>query len=197
MARTEAEVQAELLAIAPGGEALPADPSSGFAILLSAQADALARCEQTWDSMLPQVDPAEAVQFLADFERVLGPDPLGRDQGSLDIGQRQALAAQRWGFNGGCSPSFYQSLAALVGASITITTFASSQTGAAQCGDALAPQGDELTWQVTLPASLVFTPVCGAAECGDPLGCLFSDTLAATITLYSQPHTLPLFVTGA
>ena len=39
------------------------------------------------------------------------------------------------------------------------------------------------------------TAVCGAAECGDWLGWLADDTLANAITLYSQPHTLPIFVT--
>ena len=71
--------------------------------------------------MLFEVDPRTAVKFLADFERVLGPDPLGRDQVRLDLGRRQALAAQRWAFTGGCSPGFYIALAALVGAAITIT----------------------------------------------------------------------------
>jgi uncharacterized protein YmfQ (DUF2313 family) len=184
MARTAAELLAELLAISPPGEAFPQDGNSPWAVWLGPLADAISSLEQRQDSLLTQVVPAQAIDLLADFERVLGPDPLGRDQGNLDIGQRQALAAQRWGGTGGGSANFYVALAALVGATISIATFTSSQTGATVCGDALAPQADELTWQVTLPASLVFTPVCGAAECGDPLGALPSDKLAGTITLY-------------
>lgn len=195
MARTADQVMEELLAISPDGDALPLDGTGFWPVHLAPLADALAGAEQLYDTMLAEVDPRTAVKFLPDFERVLGPDPLGRDQVPLDLGQRQALAAQRWAFTGGCSPNFYIGLAALMGIEITITTFTSSQCGATACGDVLAPQADELTWMVLMPAELVFTPVCGAAECGDYLGQLLSNTLASVITLYAQPHTLVLFAT--
>lgn len=195
MARTGAQVLDELLAISPGGDALPPGRYGWWAQLLAPLGDALAAAEQLDDTLLWEVDPRTALHLLADFERVLGPDRLGRDQGGLDIGQRRQLAWWRWTCKGGCTPAFYQALAASFGEAITIDTFAASQCGPTVCGDELAPQGDELTWRVNLPADAVFTPVCGAAECGDPLGALLASgtSVAAAITLYAQPHTLVLF----
>ena len=43
MARTAAEVMEELLAISPGGDALPADGSGLWPIVLAPLADAIAR----------------------------------------------------------------------------------------------------------------------------------------------------------
>lgn len=194
MARSAGEVLGELLAISPPGEALPQDGDSLWAVWLGPLADAIAALELRQDSLLTQAVPAQATDLLADFERVLGPDPLGRDQGGIDIGQRQALAAQRWGFTGGCSPGFYIGLAASLGITIAITEFTSSQCGATVCGDVLAPAADELTWRITMPASLVNEAICGVSECGDRLGSFASDPLPAMIARYAQPHTLPVFV---
>jgi uncharacterized protein YmfQ (DUF2313 family) len=194
MARTTDQVLGEMLAIAD--PLAPTSARDGFwAIHLLPHADALSSAEQLWDGMLPQVDPrlAQDPGFLPDFERVLGPDPLGRDQTALTLAARQQLAYQRWTFSGGCSPNFYIGMAAALGVAITITTFTDSKCGGSVCGDVLAPEGDALTWQVNMPASLVNEAICDVSDCGDCLGSFASDPLPALINLYAQPHTLPIF----
>jgi len=193
MARSRDEVLDELLATDPPG-ALSADRGDAWAIHLLPIADALAKAEQRYDAMFPQVDPRNATDFLPDFERVLGPDPLGRDQGALSLGQRQQLACQRWVFQGGCAPNFYIALAASLGITIGIEEFSDNPTGGCVCGDVLAPEADALTWRITMPATLVQEAITGACDCGDPLGWFLTDLLPALINLYAQPHTLPVFV---
>jgi uncharacterized protein YmfQ (DUF2313 family) len=193
MARSTDEVLDELLAIAPPG-ALSPDRDGYWATHLLPLADALSTAEQRYDGMFPQVDPRNATDFLADFERVLGPDPLGRDQTALTLAARQQLAFQRWTFNGGCSLNFYVGLAASLGVGISIQTFQDSRCGDAECGDILAPEADALTWQITMPASLVNEAICGVSVCGDCLGSFSADPLPALIGLYAQPHTLPVFI---
>lgn len=195
-ARSADEVLDELLAISPAG-LFPPGRDSGWATHLLPIADALATAEQRYETMFPQVDPRNATDFLEDFERVLGPDPLGRDEVALTIAQRQVLAFQRWTFTGGCSPAFYIGLAASLGVTIGIEEFAGAQTGSAVCGDVLAPAEDDLTWRITMPATLVEEAIAGATVCGDPLGQFVSDPLPALINLYSQPHTLPVFTLDA
>jgi uncharacterized protein YmfQ (DUF2313 family) len=188
MARGAGDVLAELLAIGPPGIALPQDPDSLWAVWLGPLADAVASLEQMQDSLVHQVDPRVATDLLADFERVLGPDPLGRDAGAVSIGQRQSLAFQRWTFSGGCSPDFYIALAASMGITITIQDrFTSSQCGATVCGDQLGPPGDELTWLITMPATTETDAICGVSECGDALGSFAPNPLEPLITYYAQP----------
>jgi len=193
MSRSTDQVLDELLAIDLGG-ALPDDPGSFWALHLTPLADAISTAEARYDTMFPQVDPRNATDFLEDFERVLGPDVLGRDLGAPSIGQRQQLAYQRWTYAGGCSPNFYIGMAAALGIAISIATFTDYPTGNSVCGDPLAPEGDLLTWQITMPATLVVEAITGFCECGDPLGWFTSDQLAALIALTAQPHTLPIFV---
>ena len=193
-ARTPGEVLDELLAISPAG-VFPAEHDSGWANFHAPLADALATAEQRFAAMAPQVDPRLATDFLADYERVLGPDPLGRDQAALTLAARQQLACQRWVFRGGCSPDFYVALAANLGIGITVAEFIDSKCGPTECGDVLAPEQDELTWLVTMPETLVVEAVCNVSECGDALGSFVADPIGPAITLYAQPHTLPLFAT--
>lgn len=191
-ARAPEEVLDELLAISPAG-LFPASRDSGWAIHLSPLASLISEAEQRYAEMFPQVDPRNATDFLDDFERVLGPDPLGRDETATTIAERQLLAFQRWTFTGGCSPQFYIDLAATFGITITIETFTSAQTGECVCGDVLSPEVDELTWQISMPSTLVEEAITGSCVCGDPLGQFVNDPLPALIQLYAQPHTLPVF----
>lgn len=193
-ARSPEEVLDDLLAISPLG-LFPAARDSGWGTHLLPIATLYSEAEQRFQTMLPQVDPRNAQDpgLLPDFERVIGPDPLGRDETATTLAKRQVLAYQRWVFTGGCSPQFYIDLAASLGVVISIEEFLASQTGDTVCGDVLAPPDDELTWRITMPSTLVEEAITGATVCGDPLGQFVDDPLPALIRLYAQPHTLPVF----
>jgi uncharacterized protein YmfQ (DUF2313 family) len=193
------EKLAMLLAIDPPGAALPAEVDSTWGAFLTPLADALDAADARMQAMLPQVDPRNAVDLLPDFERVLGPDPAGRDAGVLSLGARQALAFQRWTGAGGCSPGFYQALATASGVPMTIEEFASAPLGLWELGESeLAPEADDLTWRATLPTELLIDFELGGSELGDALGDFAPNPFAAVLKLYQQPHTLLLisYTTG-
>jgi uncharacterized protein YmfQ (DUF2313 family) len=97
---------------------------------------------------------------------VLGPDPYGRDAGSLTIAQRQQLAHSRWTAKYGVRPADFIALAASFGVPITITEFQDLQTNFfadAQCAD----NPIQFTWQVNLPASVMEYAFANEFSAGD------------------------------
>ena len=164
------QVLGELLAIAD--PLAPTSARDGFwATHLLPVADALSGAEQLWDTCCRRGrSAAGAGPGSCPFRARPGPDPLGRDQTALTLAARQALAYQRWTFSGGCSPNFYIGMAASLGVTISIETFQDTPCGNTVCGDALAPEGEPPTWQITMPAALVNEAICGVSVCGDCLG---------------------------
>jgi uncharacterized protein YmfQ (DUF2313 family) len=170
MSRTVQQVLAELLAITAPGDELPAEmpvvwTMSPLGFMLPRDATLWAKWltplaveisiyEMLLDQMLAEVDPATAQYLLTDFERVLGPDPYGRDAGSLTIAQRQQLAHSRWTGRIGARPADFIALAASFGVAITVDEFQDLETNFYaddECGD----HPLEFTWQVNLPSTVL------------------------------------------
>jgi uncharacterized protein YmfQ (DUF2313 family) len=170
MSRTVPEVMAELLALTSAGKALPNRmptqwrvnasgavlpvDGTGWVIWLTPLANEIARWEALAESMMAEVDPATAQYLLTDYERVLGPDPYGRDIGDLTIADRQVLAHNRWVNKFGVRPADFIALAASFGIVITIEEFTDLCTdfyADDECGD----HPIEFTWQVNMPAAVM------------------------------------------
>ena len=139
--RTPAQVLDGLLRLSPPGWALPRTPDSLWGTLLSVDAAVWSDVEASADAMLLEIDPRSTVNLLPDYERVVGPDPYGRDAPSQDLSyaQMQALVWQRWTDGGNMAVSDYEALAVASGAvAANITTYWPTTAGASACGAFLA-----------------------------------------------------------
>jgi uncharacterized protein YmfQ (DUF2313 family) len=205
MARSQAEALAGLLTLSPPGWALPADPASVWAGFLTPWAAECALIEAAAEALLPETDPRVCVNLLPDWQRLLGPDPYGRDAAALNlsVGDVARLTWQRLTAGGNMAPADYVALAAQSGLTVTITEYRQTQCGQAQCGQQICqdiltggvwnPQ--QFKWLVTLPADLLLLAECGLAQCGDVSGAAdpAAGIVAAAIAGEAPAHTLPVF----
>lgn len=145
---------ASLLELAPRGWVWPhvtvLPTPSLFETLFKPLATGIADIEATAEAMMDEIDPRTANLLLPDFERVLGPDPCGRDPSTLSLDQRRQLAHQRWTARGGASLSYFITLAAKRGAEITITENRVSYAGDFCAGEELVESPEQFIWTVNL-----------------------------------------------
>jgi uncharacterized protein YmfQ (DUF2313 family) len=192
-ARTAEQVLAELLWLLPPSDDLARGAGSVFAGVLAGPAAAIADAEAQALAFATEIQPGSAAALLADYQRVLGPDPCGRDLLALTPGDLQALVASRWTSRGGQSPGFYIALAASLGTTITITEGTLFTAGASVAGDVLAIEGDQFSWLITLPTTRLVDFIAGAAEAGDALGSFLSNLCECVIRQLAPAHTTPVF----
>lgn len=192
--RTPRAVQAEMLAIAPEGFAWPEGDADSFtAAKWLALANEISLVEGRCEAMLPQIDPRTAPDLLSDYQRVLGPDPCGRDQLALSFADQAALAWQRWTGAPGAYPGWFIAAAAAIGVTMTITEYPQSMCGASVCGDSLVPSPQQCSFLVGLPATRVTQAVCGAAQCGDLIGAFTPNLMECVVRAFAPLHTQPYF----
>jgi uncharacterized protein YmfQ (DUF2313 family) len=166
MSRSPEQVLEELLALTPPGEALPHDAGSIWAEWLMPQSDAISTWEGAIEELLGELYPGEATILLADYVRVLGPDPYGRDQQPLTIAQQQQLAGSRWTMKYGVRPADFIAMAAALGVTITITEYTVTQAGDfAGCFLTAAPT--QFTWVVNMPTAEETFATAGGSSAGD------------------------------
>jgi uncharacterized protein YmfQ (DUF2313 family) len=136
---------------------------SGAAILLQdLEADA--------EAMADEIDPRNARKLLSDFERVLGPDPCGRDLTQPSIAERQALAYQRWTAFGGQDIPYFMRIAAALGADVEIREYWPSKAGALVAGEALIGDGEQFLFSVHLETGETTYFRAGESMATDRLG---------------------------
>lgn len=150
MSRSADAVHLGMLAHLPPGWIWPRDTSSMIATLLRPVAEEIADIEATAEAMMAEVDPRSATLCIDDFERVLGPDPCGRDPADLELTARQSLTHQRWTARGGQSRAYFIELAARRGVEITIEEAHTSQAGGLRAGDELVNSPEQFVWIVSM-----------------------------------------------
>lgn len=197
MSRSLPDVLDALLGYLPPSSLWTRDPTSMTAAMLLPMASAWVDFEVSAEAMLPESDPRSAVKLLPDYERVLGPDPCGRDTMALTVGQRQQLAWQRWTARGGQSIAYFTNLAAQLGVAITIEETICSCCGD-ECGVELAVTPEQFVWTVHLPQTEIAYAYAGDAECGDYLSTFTPNLVQCPIARDAPAHTIPVFsYTGA
>jgi uncharacterized protein YmfQ (DUF2313 family) len=187
VARPDDAVHAELMAVTAKGWLFPA-AGSLYAALLWPLASGLARIEASAEAMLEEVDPRTASLCLPDFERVLGPDPCGRDLSIMTTAQRQQLAHQRWIGRGGASIAYFTALAAARGVAITISE------NVVTCADfevdcELVHEGEQFVWTVTLASLGESLFDAGEGEAGDLLYDITLSDIECDIRRLKPAHT--------
>jgi uncharacterized protein YmfQ (DUF2313 family) len=165
--------------------------------ILGGIALALYDVEMGAEALMDETDPRKANRLLTDFERCLGPDPCGRDSGSLNVAQRQQLAHQRWTARGGQSIPYFVQLAARLGVSITIDEFWPSRAGGLRAGQRLQPEGCQFVWRVNIPGLVTVVNFrAGASRAGDSLGSFAVSSIECEIRRLKPAHTVVVFSYG-
>jgi uncharacterized protein YmfQ (DUF2313 family) len=149
------------------------------------------------EAMMVETDPRSADNFLADFERVLGPDPCGRDAGGLSVGDRRRLAHQRWTATGGQSIPYLVGLAAKLGVSITIEEFWPSRAGVLRAGQPVRAEGCQFVFRVHIPGLVtVINFKAGVSRAGQKLGSFQISSIECDIRRLKPAHTQVTFAYG-
>lgn len=168
MSRSAEAVHAEIVSLTPEGWVWPR-AGSLFAALFQPPATAIADLEATAEAMMDEIDPRSAVLCLTDFERVLGPDPCGRDPTTLTLSARQKLAHQRWTARGGASIPYFIGYAAKRGVTIAIEEVRLSRVGRFRAGHRLVDAPQQFFWKVTLPLTTSTIFRAGRSSAGERL----------------------------
>jgi uncharacterized protein YmfQ (DUF2313 family) len=191
-ARSPDQVLSEMLAISPQGDGMPTTPDTNYAAMLAPIANEFSLVEALMLSFATEINPLTAVNLLADYERVLGPDPFGRDVGTLSIQQRQQLAYSRWVTKFGVRAADFIALAASFGETITIQQY-SLTTAGAYAGVDLVNHPTQFAWLVTFPPAAVTFPEASSAEAGAFCGSFPASLAQPAIEGRAPAQTSPYF----
>jgi uncharacterized protein YmfQ (DUF2313 family) len=189
MSRSEDQVLDELLSHLPPGWIWRRDRDSLIAALLTPLASGIADVEALAEEMLHEVDPRLASVCLPDYERVLGPDPCGRDTSTMSLADRRQLAHQRWTARGGASRAYFIGLAAKRGVAITISENRCSYAGEMVAGEELVDFPEQFIWTVHLAFTEESLFVVGESQVGDRLYDLIISDIDCDIRRLKPAHT--------
>lgn len=195
MTMTPEQYQAQLLALAPPGSALPTDEDSIWAMLLLAMADELSRADGRIDDLLTELDPRTSLELLPDWERVCGlPGPCSRALATIHE-RREAvhlvLTAQ-----GGQSRAYYEEAAATIGVPANVEEFKPFRAGQSSAGDALTNEPWTHTWCMRGPKETIKSFTAGGSSAGDPLASWGNDSFECHMSRIAPAHTLLIFAYG-
>lgn len=192
MARSQSTILASLIGKLPRGFALGMRGGVLDAVLDSI-AKVLVQGEADAEKLMDEIDPRTANALLPDFERVLGPDPCGRDLGNQTVEQRQRRAYQRWIAKGGASIPYFVKMAASLGHTIEIEEFWPSKAGVLRSGQALIAEGEQFTWRVKLQLISEWIFRTGVNEAGQTLGGLEISDIECELRRLKPAHTQLVF----
>lgn len=193
MSRPVDAVHREMLSHLPEGWIWRRDTESLLAAVLRPIAEEVADLEATAEAMMDEVDPRTAYHCLADFERVLGPDPCGRDTSAMTVAERQRLAHQRWTARGGQSISYFIGLAAARGVSVTIEEATLSRANVLRAGQRLVNHPEQFVWVVRLSLGSWRVFRAGASVAGNRLYDFSLSDIECDIRRRAPAHTLVVF----
>lgn len=184
---------AHLQALLPPGAAWTREKEAQLTQLLRALAEELARVDQRAADLLREADPRQALEMLADWERLAGlPDPCAPIADTLQ--ERRGAVHAKLVATGGQRRQYYIDLAAAMGVEITITEFFPFRVGYSAVGDPLASDDAwRHTWQVDAPETIITHFAAGQSAVGQPLRKWGNELLECAIGTRKPAHTEVLF----
>ncbi|MGN6777562.1 YmfQ family protein [Rhizobium sp.] len=193
MARSASTILQSIISKLPTGFAL-GRRGGILDTVFAAVADVLSTVENEADRLVTEADPRAAVDLLPDYERLLGPDPCGRDLDNLTLFQRQRIAHQRWTARGGQSIPYFVGLAASLGAQITVEEFWPSKAGRLRAGQRLRPNGCQFVWRVNIPGLFgIRNFKAGVSRAGQSLGSFDISAVECVLRRPKPAHTEIVF----
>ena len=193
MARLASTILQSIIAKLPTGFAL-GYRGGVLDVVLESAADSIAEIEANAEALMMEIDPRTANALLPDFERVLGPDPCGRDLDLQTIEARQRLAHQRWTATGGQSIPYMVSIAEKLGVHVTIDEFWPSRAGVLRAGTRLRPEGCQFVWRVNIPGLVTVIKFrAGVSRAGNRLGEFIISSIECELRRIKPAHTEVVF----
>ncbi len=194
MTRPVDDVRAEMIALLPDGWLWPKrQQDTLLAALLEPLAGEISLIEQTAAAMIDELDPRSATLCLIDYERVLGPDPCGRDTSTMSLGDRRQLAHQRWTARGGASRQYFIDLAAKRGVTIAIEENLVTMADAAVAGDELIETPEQFIGTVSLALLGEVVAKADESQAGDLLLDIVLSDVECDIRRLKPAHTEVVF----
>lgn len=153
-----------LQSLMPPGRAWTRTPASIQAAVLRALGESFQRSDDDAWRLIAGAFPSTATIMLSEWENTLG---LPDDCSISEIGgisDRQRAVTSKLISTGGLNRSYYISVVAALGYTITISQFRPAMAGMSTCGDAL--NGDEwpFTWRINAPQTTIKYAVAGGAH---------------------------------
>ena len=177
--------------VLPPGWAFPRAAGSVTGGFLRPLAEASAAFEARAEQLVVETDLRDATDLLADYERVLGPDPC--IAAPLPVELRRQFAWRRWISPGGASIAYFEGLGASLGVTVQILEVPVTSMLAMELPAPLQGTPNEFCWEVHLSTSPLTLFTTGASEAGDLLGEFAPSFMECIIRREAPAHTVPLF----
>ncbi|AAS97322.1 YmfQ family protein [Nitratidesulfovibrio vulgaris] len=194
---TEDDYAAQLLQLLPQGPAWPRDPEAVLTALARALAMEPARVDATGHRLLAEMDPAQALVLLPEWERVCGL-PDGCSQPGETIAERRENVVLRLSARGGQTPDYYAELATLLAGGVcTVREYRPFRVGHSAVGQPLSNGAWVHTFTIGAPSVPVRGFAVGAGAAGEPLRRWGHERLECVIRRLKPAHTHVIFTYGA
>ena len=188
----DADYQQAMLRLLPTGRVWRRDPASTLSAVMLALAPTYTRNTAAAAQVLIDASPATTQNLLVEWENSLGlPDPCTAPNPSIE--QRQAAVRAKFGARGGLTTTYFLTLAAALGFTITITEFAPFAVDM-PCDEPLLEPEWAFIWQVNAPQITTFYFSVEESSVDDPLETYDAGELVCRITQDAPAGTLVLFV---
>lgn len=192
-ARTAQDYALSFAALLPPGIAWNREPDSRLSRLLLAWGDELARADARVFALITELDPREANELLADWERIVGlPDPCVTARvDELTSRQRRDMAHARLTMVGGQSAAWYKARLNAFGYDVEISEFALHNVDSTVAAPLYAPPWN-CAWKITAArAEIRIFAVTDTVA--DPLAWWGDASLECLIRAIAPAHSLPVF----
>ncbi|VGD85460.1 Uncharacterized protein conserved in bacteria (DUF2313) [Klebsiella quasipneumoniae] len=177
----------------PTGRAWTRDPKAVQAAVLRAIAASFQRSDNDALALLRGAFPKTATIMLTEWEKTLGlPDDCSI--GEVDtIAKRQSAIVSKLISTGGQSKSYFISIAAAMGYTISIKEYRQARAGLSVCGDGLNGDDWPFVWLVEAEDTTITYARAGLSYCGDPLRSWGNRQLECRINALAPSYTLVKF----
>ncbi len=139
-----------LQALMPPGRAWPRDPSSVQTSVITGLAPSFQRVTAAGNNLLLDAFPATTDQLLPEWQSTLAlPDP--NLPAANTLAEQQAQVVVKFANGGGQSAAYFESFAAQLGVTVTVTSSAPFRCGQSKCGQTLGTTDQFFAWSVTAP----------------------------------------------
>lgn len=189
---SNADYQSALWGLMPRGRVWNREAGSTQDQTLSCFAPSFQRSGQAANDLLAHAFPATALDLIPEWQETLGlPDPCAGPAPTL-IQQRQQIVA-RLTASGGQSVSYFISMAAALGYTVTVTEYAPFRCGQSRAGQQVGNTDWSFTWAINAPLNTITRFLAGQSTAGEALGTWGNAVLQCELQAAAPAHTVLQF----